>query len=150
MSFTCLFVRLLLFIYYALLGFLLLHDFIAFIDPAIDRRTIYNDFRSNPYLHFDAGLVPRALGVQLDEFHLFICLFIVVHLPYFIHALSFDSVDRLYVSILLLLSVITRWVTVTITYVRNYINLNFWKSIRSNQMLFIKLFSFQRSFCHVK
>ena len=43
------------------------------IDPAIDRRIIYNDFRSNPYLHFDAGLVPRALGVQLGEFY---CLFI--------------------------------------------------------------------------
>ena len=49
--------------------------FIAFIDPAIDRRIIYNDFRSNPYLHFDAGLVPRAPGVQLGEFYcLFICL----------------------------------------------------------------------------
>ena len=43
--------------------------FIAFIDPAIDRRIIYNDFRSNPYLHFDAGLIPRALGVQLGEFY---------------------------------------------------------------------------------
>ena len=41
-------------------------------DPAIDRRIIYNDFRSNPYLHFGAGSVPRALGVQLGEFHLFI------------------------------------------------------------------------------
>ena len=49
--------------------------FIAFIDPAIDRRIIYNDFRSNPYLHFDAGLVPRALGVQLGEFYYLICLF---------------------------------------------------------------------------
>ena len=46
-----------------ILVFLLLHDFIVFIDLAIDRRIIYNDFRSNPYLHFDAGLVPRALGV---------------------------------------------------------------------------------------
>ena len=102
------------------LVFLLLHDFIAFIDPAIDRRIIYNDFRSNPYLHFDAGLVSRAFGVQLGEFHLFIRLFIVVRLSCFIHALSFDSVDRIYVSILLLLIVITRWVTVTITYVRKY------------------------------
>ena len=79
---------------FLLLGFVLPHVFIAFIDPAIDRRIIYNDFRSNPYLHFDAGLVPRTLGVQLGEFHLFICLFIVVHLSCFIHALSFDSVDR--------------------------------------------------------
>ena len=37
--------------------------FIAFIDPAIDRRIIYNDFRNNPYLHFDTGLVPRTFGV---------------------------------------------------------------------------------------
>ena len=47
----------------SLLVFLLPHVFITFIDPAIGRRIIYNDFRSNPYLHFDAGLVPRALGV---------------------------------------------------------------------------------------
>ena len=104
----------------SLLGFVLIHVFIAFIDPAIDRRIIYNDFRSNPYLHFDAGLVPRALGVQLGEFHLFICLFIVVHLSCFIYAVSFDYVDKLYVLILLLLIVITRWGTVTITYVRNF------------------------------
>ena len=59
----------------SLLEFLLFHAFIAFIDPAIDRRIIYNDFRSNPYLHFDAGLVPRTLGVQLGEFTcLFVCL----------------------------------------------------------------------------
>ena len=103
-----------------LLGFLLLHDFIAFIDPAINRRIIYNDFRSNPYLHFDAGLVPRALGVQLGEFHLFICLISVVHLLCFIRASLYDSVDRSYVLILLLTVVITRWFTVTITYVRNY------------------------------
>ena len=70
--------------------------FIAFIDPAIDRRIIYNDFRSNPYLHFDAGLVPRAHGVQLGEFHLFI----VVHPLCFIRALLYDSVDRLYVLML--------------------------------------------------
>ena len=37
------------------LGFLAAAYFIAFIDPAIDSRIIYNDFRSNPYLHFDAG-----------------------------------------------------------------------------------------------
>ena len=61
-------------------GFLAAAYFIAFTDPAIDRRIIYNDFRSNPYLHFDVGLVPRALGVQLGEFHLFLCLFIFVHL----------------------------------------------------------------------
>ena len=66
--------------------------FIAFIDPAIDRRIIYNDFRSNPYLHFDAGLVPRAHGVQLGEFHLFISLFIVVHLLCFVHVSLYDSV----------------------------------------------------------
>ena len=102
------------------LGFPLLHVLSAFIDPTIDRRIIYNDFRSNPYLHFDAGLVPRALGVQLGEFRLFICLFIAVHISCFIYAVSFDSVDKLYVSILLLLIVITRWDTVTITYVRNY------------------------------
>ena len=93
--------------------------FIAFIDPTIDRRIIYNDFRSNPYLHFDAGLVPRALGVQLGEFHLLVCLFIVVHLLCFIRALLYDSVDRLYVLILQLFVVITRWDTVTTTYVRN-------------------------------
>ena len=67
--------------------------FIAFIDPAIDRRIIYNDFRSNPYLHFDARLVPRALRVQLGEFHLLVCLFIVIHLLCFIHALLHNSVD---------------------------------------------------------
>ena len=77
----------------SLLGFLLLHDFIAFIDPAIDRRIIYNIFRSNPYLHFDAGLVPRAHGVQLGEFHLFI----VVHLLCSIRASLYDSVvDYMY------------------------------------------------------
>ena len=67
----------------------LLHVFIAFIDSAIDRRIIYNDFRSNSYLHFDAGLVPRALGVQLGEFHLLVCLFTEIHLTcfYFILAL---------------------------------------------------------------
>ena len=43
--------------------------FIVFIDTSIDRIIAYNDFRSNPYLHFDAGLVPRALGVQLSEFY---------------------------------------------------------------------------------
>ena len=69
---------------FLVLGFLLLHDFIAFIDPAIDRIIIYNDFRSNPYLHFDAGLVPRALGVQLGEFYLFIRSFIVAHFLCFI------------------------------------------------------------------
>ena len=47
------------------------------INPAIDRRIIYNDFRSNPYLHFGAGLVPRALGVQLGEFYLFVYSFTV-------------------------------------------------------------------------
>ena len=62
------------------------------IDPAIDRRIIYNDFRSNPYLHFDAGLVPRALGVQLGEFHLFIRSFIVAHFLCFIHASLYDLV----------------------------------------------------------
>ena len=61
-------------------------------DPAIDRRIIYNDFRSNPYLHFGAGSVPRALGVQLGEFHPFICSFIVAHLLYFIHASLYDLV----------------------------------------------------------
>ena len=66
--------------------FPLLHVFITFVDPAIDRRIIYNDFRSNPYLHFGAGVVPRALGVQLGEFHLFICSFIVVYLSCFIYA----------------------------------------------------------------
>ena len=80
---------------FVLLGFPLLHVFIAFIDPAIDRRIIYNDFRNNPYLHFYAGLVPRALGVQLGEFHLLVCLFIIIHLLCFIHALLYDSVDRL-------------------------------------------------------
>ena len=50
------------------LGFPLLHVLFAFIDPVIDRRIIYNDSRSNPYLHFDVGRVPRALGVQLGEF----------------------------------------------------------------------------------
>ena len=104
---------------FLLLGFVLLHVFIAFIDPAIDRRIAYNDFRSNPYLHFDAGLVPRALGVQLGEFHLLVCLFTVYSLLCFIHALLYDAVDRLYVLILLLSVVFTRWDTVTITYVRN-------------------------------
>ena len=65
--------------------------FIAFIDPAIDRRIIYNDFRSNPYLYFDVGLVPRALGVQLGEFHLLVCLFTVIHLLCFIHALLHED-----------------------------------------------------------
>ena len=102
------------------LVFLLPHVSIAFIDPAIDRRIIYNDFRSNPYLHFDAGIVPRAPGVQLGEFHLFICLFIVVYLSCFIYVVSCDSVDKLYISILLLLIVITRWVTVTVTYDSNF------------------------------
>ena len=55
--------------------------FYCIIDPPIDRRIIYNDFRSNPYLYFDAGLVPRALGVQLGEFY---CLFI--RLPFHWHA----------------------------------------------------------------
>ena len=82
------------------LVFLLPHVSIAFIDPAIDRRIIYNDFRSNPYLHFDAGRVPRALGVQLGEFYLLVCLFTVIHLLCFIHALLYDSVDRLYVLLL--------------------------------------------------
>ena len=31
--------------------------------PAFDRRIAYNDFRNNPYLHFDAGSVPRAFEV---------------------------------------------------------------------------------------
>ena len=54
--------------------------FYYIFDPAIDRRIIYNDFRSNPYLHFDAGLVPRALGVQLGEFHcLFGCLLLFTY-----------------------------------------------------------------------
>ena len=51
---------------------LTLHDLFAFIDPATDRRIIYNDSRSNPYMYFDAGLVPRALGVQLGEFYCFV------------------------------------------------------------------------------
>ena len=65
------------------LGFSLLHVLFAFIDPVSDRRIIYNDFRSNPYLHFDAGLVPRALGVQLGEFYCFVCSlhFLFVMLP---------------------------------------------------------------------
>ena len=75
--------------------FLIATCFIAFIDPAIDRRIIYNDFRSNPYLHFDAGLVPRALEVQLGEFHMLVCLFTIILLLCFIHALLYDSVDRL-------------------------------------------------------
>ena len=58
--------------------------------------------------------------MQLGEFHLFVYLLIGVHLLCFIHALLYDSVDRLYVLILLLLIVITRWDTVTITYVRIY------------------------------
>ena len=62
---------------------LLLHVFIAFIDPAIDRRIAYKDFRSNPYLHFDAGLVHRALGVQLGEFYFLVGLITVFHLMCF-------------------------------------------------------------------
>ena len=54
--------------------FLSFHVLLPF-DPAIDRKIIYNDFRSDPYLYFDAGLVPRALGVQLGEFYCF-CLFV--------------------------------------------------------------------------
>ena len=77
---------------FLLLGFVLPHIFIAFIDPAIDRRIIYNDFRSNPYLHFGAGPVPRAPGVQLGEFHLFICSLIVVHLLCFTHVSLYELV----------------------------------------------------------
>ena len=106
-------------LYSSLSCILIASCFIAFKDPAIDRRSAYNDFRSNPYLHFDTGLVPRALGVQLGEFLMFVCLFIVVHLLYLIYTLLYDSVDRLYVLILLFFVVITRWDTVTITYVRN-------------------------------
>ena len=64
-------------------GFILLHVLFAFIDPASNRRIIYNDFRSNPYLHFYVGLVPRALGDQLGEFYCFVCslLFLFVMLP---------------------------------------------------------------------
>ena len=51
---------------------LLLHVLIAFIDPAIDRRIAYNDFRSNPYLHFDAGLIPQALELQFGDDYLLI------------------------------------------------------------------------------
>ena len=47
--------------------------FTVFIDSAIDRR-------SNRYLYFDAGLVPRALGVQLSEFYVLVYLLIVFHL----------------------------------------------------------------------
>ena len=132
---------------FLLLGFVLLHVFIAFLDPAINRRIIYNDFRSNPYLHFDAGWVPRALGVQLDEFYLFICLFIIVHLLCFIRDLLYDSVDKLYVLMLYLFVVITRG-TPWLSLMLEIKNLNFRKSIRSNQILFIKLFSLQRPFCH--
>ena len=89
-------------LYSSLLGFVLPHVFIAFIDPAIDRRIIYNDFRSNPYLHFDAGLVPRALGVQLGEFY---CLFIrlLFSLACFHCILCFVSVvDRLRIDIIVI------------------------------------------------
>ena len=58
--------------------------------------------------------------MQLGEFHLFVYLLIVVHPLCFIHALLYDSVDRLYVLILLLLIVITRWDTVTTTYDINF------------------------------
>ena len=62
--------------------------FIAFIDPAIDRRIIYNDFRSNPYLHFGAGFAPRVLGVQLGEFHLFYLFVLFVRLLLFTYYVS--------------------------------------------------------------
>ena len=54
---------------YSCLSWIPLLHVLLHIDPATDRRIIYNDFRSNPYLHFDAGLVPRAPGVQLGEFY---------------------------------------------------------------------------------
>ena len=81
------------------LVFLLLHDFIAFIDPAIDRRIIYNDFRSNPYLHFGAGLVPRALGVQLGKFHLlFVHLLLFTHhVLFMLHCIILLLVIRIYI-----------------------------------------------------
>ena len=99
---------------------LLLHVLFAFINPVIDRRIAYNDFRSNPYLHFDVGLVPRALGVQLDEFYCLVCSFIIF--PYHASIVYYfiTVVDYIIVLILCLSVVMTRWDTVTTIYVRNY------------------------------
>ena len=61
--------------------------FYCIIDPAFDRRIIYNDFRSNPYLHFDAGLVPRAPGDLLGELYcLLYYLLLLLDLYYYYYA----------------------------------------------------------------
>ena len=116
---------------FVVIGISIIACFVAFTNPTMDCRLTYNDLRSNPYLHFDAGIVPRASGDQLDELYHLLCIFtdfLVMFLFMFSFAFIVDRLSYWYYCYLLWSLVGVPWPPPML----KIINMNFKKSIRSN------------------